>query len=252
MYHIVLCDDEKEILEELLGKVRKCFETRGIPAQYDCIADARALMERLPRERIDVLFLDIDMPYYSGMDIAGVVHAQNRDTLLVFVTSHDALVYQTFAYRPFGFIRKTHLDKELDALGERICRELLENTRELTVRNGRELVRVLLKDIVYMESEGNYLLLRLRASSSGAAGACLPEDGEGLLRIRETMGDMEDALGGKGFIRCHKGYLINGAYIERLGSGELALWDGAQRFLLPVGRSYEKEVRRKVTELLRV
>lgn len=253
MYHIVLCDDEKAILEELSGKVRKCFETRGIPAQYDCVADARVLMERLPRQRIDVLFLDIDMPYYSGMDIAGVLHEQNRDTLLVFVTSHDALVYQTFAYRPFGFIRKTHMDEELDGLGERICRELTENRRELAVRIGRELVRVLLKDIVYMESEGNYLLLRLRVSSPGAAAAAgAGENGEGMLRIRETMGDMEGALGGKGFIRCHKGYLINAAYIERLGSGELALWDGAQRWLLPVGRSYEKEVRRKVAELLRV
>lgn len=252
MYHIILCDDEKEILEELLGKVRKCFEARGIPAQYDCVTDARVLMERIRHARIDVLFLDIDMPYYSGMDIAGVLHERHRDTLLVFVTSHDALVYQTFAYRPFGFVRKTHMDEELDALGERICRELSDNKRELAVRKGQELVRVLLKDIVYMEAEGNYLLLRLRAPASCASAACAAEDGEGLLRIRETMADMEGALGGKGFIRCHKGYLINAAYIERLRSAELVLWDGEQRWRLPVGRSYEKEVRRKVTELLRM
>lgn len=247
MYHIVLCDDEKEILEELLGKIRRCFETRGIAAQYDCITDARRLMERISHERMDVLFLDIDMPYYSGMDIAGVLHEQHRDTLLVFVTSHDALVYQTFAYRPFGFIRKTHMDEELDALGERICRELSENTRELAVRKGQELVRVLLNDIVYMEAEGNYLLLRLRHAAS-----CGAQDGEGLLRVRETMADMEGALSGKGFIRCHKGYLINAAYIERLKSAEMVLWDGAERWRLPVGRSYEKEVRKKVMELLRV
>ncbi len=251
MYHIVLCDDEKEILEELLERVRKCFEARGISARYDGITDARVLMERMRCERIDVLFLDIDMPYYSGMDIAGVLYEQYRDTILVFVTSHDALVYQTFAYRPFGFVRKTHADEELDPLCGRICGELLENTRELAVRKGQELMRVLLKDIVYMEAEGNYLLLRVRASASGDAAACA-DDGEGLLRIRETMADMEGALSGKGFIRCHKGFLINAAYIERLGSAGVALSDGTRCWQLPVGRSYEKEVRRRVMELLRM
>lgn len=236
MYHVVICDDEKEILNDIYKKVRNCFNENNLSAKYTCFDDARELMECIRRERIDVLFLDIDMPYYSGMDIAGFVNEQEWKTILIFVTSHDALVYQTFAYRPFGFIRKTHMDEEMDELVKRIHRELLENQQELVIQKGQELIRVLLNDIIYIEAEGNYLMLRLKNSE---------------LRIRETMTNIESKLYDKGFIRCHKGYLINTGYIEKLKSTEVLMKLGNESMALPVGRSYEKDVRKRILEMLR-
>ena len=110
MYHIVICDDEKEILQELSEKIKEQFERKNISAEYSCVDDSRTLMELLQTEKVDVLFLDIDMPYFSGMDIAGWITENGLNTILVFVTSHDALVYQTFAYRPFGFMRNRGAD----------------------------------------------------------------------------------------------------------------------------------------------
>ena len=59
-------------------------------------------------------------------------------------------------------------------------------------------------------------------------------------------------LAPKGFIRCHKGYLVNPDYIETYKTNSLAIrgaGNGAME--LPVGRSYEKEVRRKIIESIR-
>ncbi|MDE7404666.1 MAG: LytTR family DNA-binding domain-containing protein [Lachnospiraceae bacterium] len=237
MYHVVICDDEKEILNDIYKKVRACFDENNMSAKYTCIDDARELMECIRRERIDILFLDIDMPYYSGMDIAGYVNEQEWKTILIFVTSHDALVYQTFAYRPFGFIRKTHMDEELDELAKRVHKELLENQQELVIQKGQELSRILLNDIVYIEAEGNYLVLQLRNDK---------------LRIRETMTNIENKLYGKGFIRCHKGYLVNAGYIEKVKSTEIQLKLGNESMALPIGRSYEKDVRKRILEILRL
>ena len=237
MYHVVICDDEKEILNDIYKKVRTCFNENNMSAKYACIDDARELMECIRRERIDILFLDIDMPYYSGMDIAGYINEQEWKTILIFVTSHDALVYQTFAYRPFGFIRKTHIDEELDELAKRVHKELLENQQELVIQKGQELSRILLNDIIYIEAEGNYLVLQLRNDK---------------LRIRETMTNIENRLYGKGSIRCHKGYLVNAGYIERLKSTEIQLKLGNESMALPIGRSYEKDVRKRILEILRL
>lgn len=237
MHHVVICDDEKEILNDICKKVQNCFNEIGISSKYTCLNDARELMERIQTERIDVLFLDIDMPYYSGMDIAGYVNEQEWKTILIFVTSHDALVYQTFAYRPFGFIRKTHMDEELDELARRVHKELLENQQELVIQKGQELNRILLNDIIYIEAEGNYLVLQLRNDK---------------FRIRETMTNIENKLYGKGFIRCHKGYLVNAGYIEKLKSTEIQLKLGNESMALPIGRSYEKDVRKRILEILRL
>jgi len=236
MYHIVICDDEKEILDDIQKKVRNCFEENNTLAQYTSIDDARKLMEYIQDEKVDVLFLDIDMPYYSGMDIAGYIKDQGLQTILIFITSHDALVYQTFAYRPFGFIRKTHIDQELDELVKRICDELLASKQELVIQKGQEIFRVLMKDIIYIEAEKNYLMLRTN---------------DEVIRIRETMSNIENELQGKGFIRCHKGYLIHAEYIEKLKNSEIVLRTGSESIAIPVGRSYEKEVRKKILEMLR-
>ncbi len=236
MFHIVVCDDEKEILEDILKKVRNCFDGNNISARYTGITDARKLMECIQSEKIDVLFLDIDMPYHNGMDIAGYINEQGFKTILIFITSHDALVYQTFAYRPFGFIRKTHLNQEMDELVKRVCKELLENKQELVIRKGQEIIRVLLKDIIYIEAEKNYLVIRTE---------------DDMLRIRETMTGVEKQLQGKGFIRCHKGYLVHAEYIEKLRNSEVILRADKESITLPVGRSYEKEVRKKILEMFR-
>ncbi|MBD5526687.1 MAG: response regulator transcription factor [Lachnospiraceae bacterium] len=236
MYHIVICDDEKEILDDILRKVRSCFDENDILARYTGFDDSRELMECIQSEKIDVLFLDIDMPYHNGMDIAGYINEHGLKTILIFITSHDALVYQTFAYRPFGFIRKTYIDQEIDELVKRVTRELLENKQELVFRKGQELIRVLIKDIIYIEAEKNYLMIR----------TC-----DEMIRIRETMTNALNELQGKGFIRCHKGYLVNADYIEKLRNSEVLLRAGDETIALPVGRSYEKEVRKKILEMLR-
>ena len=225
MYHIVICDDEKEILDDILRKVRNCFDENDISARYTGFDDSRKLMERIQSEKIDVLFLDIDMPYHSGMDIAGYINEHGLKTVLIFITSHDALVYQTFAYRPFGFIRKTYIDQEIDELVKRVNRELLENKQELVFRKGQELIRVLIKDIIYIEAEKNYLMIR----------TC-----DEMIRIRETMTNALNELQGKGFIRCHKGYLVNADYIEKLRNSEVLLRAGDESIARPVGRKSEK------------
>ena len=73
-----------------------------------------------------------------------------------------------------------------------------------------------------------------------------------MIKYRETMTNLEKELIDKGFIRCHKGYLIQGKYIVRLKSAEVELCCGTEESRwIPVGRSYEKEVKRKILESIR-
>ena len=236
MYQIAICDDESRILNNIYTKVRTCFEEQEIQAEYFCTEDSKTMMEYLRTKPVDVLFLDIDMPYFSGMDIAAYLNENKLQTILVFVTSQEALVYKTFAYRPFGFIRKTYMDEELNELTERIKKELNDRKQDLVISKGQEVIRILIQDIFYIEAEGNYLNVYTKNDT---------------IRIRETMTNMENELGRKGFIRCHKGYLINAEYVGKLRSSEIDLQCDGISQSVPVGRSYEKEVRRKIMEFIR-
>ena len=233
MYRVAICDDENEILNDISIRIKACFEEKDISAEYVCMNDPRKLMEFLQTEKVDVLFLDIDMPFFSGMDIAGYVNENGLQPLLVFVTSHEAVVYQTFAYRPFGFIRKTHIADELEELSARIKKELLDRKQELVIEKGQEIIRIPIRNIVYIESEGNYLNIYEKNTA---------------IKVRETMTNMENKLFGKGFIRCHKGYLIHIDYIEKFRTAEVEMRCEQEHKIIPVGRSYEKDVKKKILE----
>ena len=233
MIKVVVCDDEENILKDIAGVVENKLSERQVECSVQDINDARILLEEIKVNPIDVLFLDIDMPYYSGMDIASYISENNLSTMLIFVTSHDELVFKTFAYKPFGFIRKTHLNEEIDELIDRLTKEVEVRKQELVITRAGEIVKVPLCDISYIESEGNYLNIRTR---------------EELVRHRETMSNMENELKGKDFIRCHKGYLVNVNFIEKMKMSELIVKCGKEEVIVPVGRSYEKDVKKKIME----
>lgn len=237
MYQIAICDDERKILSDMHVKIEKSFADTGIEAIYFCTDDSAKMMEALQNKVFDVLFLDIDMPHISGMDIAAYLTENKLQTILVFVTSQDALVYKTFAYRPFGFIRKTYFEEELREVVERIEKEFLDRKQELTIKKGQELIRIFIQDVVYIETEGNYLNIVTT---------------NGVMKTRETMTNMEKELCRKNFVRCHKGYLVNMAYIARIKNGEIMLQWCEKNMLLPIGRSYEKDVRKKLIESFRM
>ena len=236
MYQIVVCDDEQRILDDISQKVKEQFNKENISVECISMNDSRLLIEHIENAHIDVLFLDIDMPYFSGMDIAGFINKNRLSTLIVFVTSHDALVYQTFEYRPFSFVRKSYIDEELEPLIKRIALELKERKEELVVSRGQEILRIPIKGIVFVEASGNYLNIRTDKEE---------------YKIRETMTSIEKELKCKGFIRCHKGYLVNCDYIVKVASGQLEVEYKGYVNVIPIGRSYEKDVKRSILEMLR-
>ena len=236
MLKVVVCDDEENILRDIAEIVENKLTERQIACDVNAINDARILLQELKENTIEVLFLDIDMPYYSGMDIASYISDNNLSTILIFVTSHDELVFKTFAYKPFGFIRKTHLEEEIDELVDRLSKELEVRKQELVVTKAGEIVKIPLCDISYIEADGNYLNIRTS---------------EEIIRHRDTMSNMENELKGKDFIRCHKGYLVNVNHIEKMKMSELMVKCGKEEAIVPVGRSYEKDVKKKIMESIK-
>lgn len=233
MYHIVVCDDEVTILNNIGTKIENEFFVRNVEVKKTLISDAHELQKLLEKENVDVLFLDIDMPHMNGMEIAGWIQEKKLSLLLVFVTSQDTLVYQTFRYQPFGFIRKSVFEDEIRDVVERLCEKLKYSQDFLVWQQNGENVKLDLKDISYTEADSNYVNVIAF---------------EKVYRFRDTLSALEKRLEGKGFIRIHKGFLMNGEKMHIMKSDSVEMEDGT---ILPIGRSYAEEAKKKVTMLLR-
>ena len=233
MMQIAVCDDEKRVLNEISSKVQNAFADINCPTEMFKTNNPFELLEHLKSNAVDVLFLDIDMPSLSGMDIAQFLMDNEIKTLLIFVTSHDALVYQSFKYHPFGFIRKSHFDEEIRTVVKEIVVELQKKSEYFTFKTNEGFFKILFSDILYFESESNYIHLH-----------CIDKQ----YRFRSTITSLEQEIASKGFIRTHKGFLVNQQHIFAIKGGDIELSD---RKLLPIGRTNRDSIKKTILRYMR-
>ncbi len=226
---IYLCDDESKIREE----IRECVEKYTPMAEITGFSSGKDLLEKLQQESCEILLLDIDMPEFSGMEVAARLTAWQVKPLLVFVTGHDELVYESFQYHPFGFVRKQFLEVELEKVLADCRKELELKQKHFNFRTMEGEVCLLLTEILYFESDANYVKVYTEQRE---------------YRFRSTIGAVETALGKDGFIRIHKGFLANQRAIRLFGTETVELTDGRS---LPVGKTYGESAKRQFMEYLR-
>lgn len=228
---IFVCDDEPQMLADIGKKVAECLPD----SEVRVFCAGRELLRCLETEPCDILLLDIDMPDITGLEIAGSLApgAGTRRPLLLFVTSHDELVYDSLQYHPFAFLRKSRLDQEIGAALTDCIQELEYREKHFYFRAEGNRVCLIQSDILYFEADGNYLKLFAKT---------------GWYRFRSTIAAVENALTAWGFIRIHKGFLVNQAAVRLLGAERAELSDGT---VLPIGQNYAKTAKEQLLRYMR-
>ena len=228
---IYLCDDERQILQDMAVRIRSMQPD----SQVRCFERSKDLWTALKAECCDVLCLDIDMPEISGLELAARMEELAARPLLVFVTGHDELVYDSLKFHPFGFVRKAYFAEEMEKLLMDCEEELGSREKHFSFQSGAERVRLPLQEILYFESDGNYVKLFARTGEP--------------YRFRDTLYSLEAALSADGFIRIHKGFLVNQKAVRVLRGNEAELENGVR---LPIGKSYAQETRSRLMRYMAV
>ncbi len=231
--HLILCDDDKVFLDKLETRIRGLCQKHGIAVEMERYDSSKKMLEGLKDlDTVPVFLIDIDMPEVNGFEVASFLKKWNRECCIGFVSNKDELVFQAFAYHPFFFIRKTHLDEELEPQLLELQKRMGVEVPKIELQTGRQVVEVALDTIWFVESEKNYLLFYREKDERGDA-----------IRARMKIAEAEKELEPHGFVRTHKGYLVNMDYVYRLRENEILLLNGKH---VPVSRSYLNQVRMKI------
>jgi len=225
---IAVCDDENKIVEEITSYIKKDFPMSEVRA-YSNGESFLAASE----ERPEVLLLDIDMPGISGMEVAAALTREKVSTLIVFVTAHDELVYDSFKYHPFAFVRKKFLEEELKTVLSDCEKQLVSRNKNFVFQNASKLVTLSQSDILYFEGQANYLAIHTTSDE---------------YKMRSTMAGVEKELEDSDFLRIHKGFLVNLEHIRVLKTEELELDNGT---VLPIGKSYSEAAKKSILKYMR-
>ncbi len=231
MIKIAVCDDDRDFSERMKLLIDQFFLTQSIDANVLIFHGGNCFLTA--NTDYNAVFLDIDMPDISGFDVAEQI---NNDTLIVFVTTHDELVYSSLKFRPFRFIRKAYLEEELsetlDAVQKEIVKRGAGEKFMLQTKNGEVLLNV--NEIEYIEIYGHWLRVHI---VSGDVLECY-----GSLSVLEEQLDRFD------FVRTHKSYLVNCRYIFSIQKNRIILDDRTE---IPLSRYKTDTVKSKFKNHLR-
>jgi DNA-binding LytR/AlgR family response regulator len=218
MLRIAICDDEFYFINEFSKLVKDRFENIEI---VDKFTNPKELLNS--NILYDVIFLDIDMPEIDGIEVAKAY--DKKDTLIVFVTNKEALVFDAYnSTNSFGFIRKNKMATDAQSVFNRLKTELL-NQRTLSVKNGSVITKVNFSDIIYIEKVVNKVLIHTKEQTYSTRG---------------TIAEVEQILKSSCFVRCHIGFIVNLDYISLITSKDIKLMNSES---IPLSRKNIKRVK---------
>ena len=124
---IAMCDDEAVFLQTYQRQISELLLEHNEICKIDTYTDTECFLEHCEKNVYDLIFLDIDMPEMSGIQLASKFRDNGVDTTLVFVSSHDDFVFETFRYNAYRFVRKNKLLSDTQEMISSFCASLKRN-----------------------------------------------------------------------------------------------------------------------------
>ncbi len=156
LMNIAVVDDDESELHCIEKAVIHAFQKRNVICTVQAFQSAKAMLRHQKTQPFDAVFLDIDMPDVNGMDAAEELNQLEHGTEIIFVTNHDELVYKAYRFKAMGFIRKKHMDFEIDEIIEILMSALSRKRKHLTFQDTGKTICIRLEDIIFIHSDDHY------------------------------------------------------------------------------------------------
>jgi two-component system LytT family response regulator len=237
MMRILIVDDEAPARDKLRRWLAEQDDVEIVGEAADGLAAAAAILKLSP----GVVFLDIQMPGLSGLEVAAQLEPEAAP-LVVFVTAFDEHAIKAFELDAVDYLLKPYdkdrLRKCLDRLrgrtagaanpAVRVARAQTASSERLLVPRGEGLQLIEAAAIHWLEADDNYVHIHTAREK---------------FMVRRTLADLLAQLGERRFVRIHKSVAVNLAEIEKLsplfkGDHEITLRGGT---VLRLSRRYKEE-----------
>ncbi len=223
----IIVDDDQMSCKILEGYVAKSSSLNLIGSFSDSV-EARNIITK--RKDIDLVILDIQMPEMDGFDF---INSLDYPPNIIIVTATEGYALKAFDFNVVDYLLKPitygRFCKAIDKTIRYYSRKEISPTgdEEIFIKKGSSLVKLKLKDIIYIEALENYVTLTTN---------------EDRFTIHFTMKAIENQLPSGVFIRVHRSFIINKSMIQAIKESSLDLIVGDTVKSIPVGKSFRESL----------
>lgn len=225
MYYVAVCDDEQSFLDMTRRTLFEIFEELGEQAAIRCFLSVEQL--RQSEEQFDLLLLDIMLGDDNGIEYAERLRSRGIETDIIFITSSPEFALAGYSVYPVDYLLKPINPQKLKETIKRCLRRgraepaLLVNSKEC----GR--IKVNLESITYCEVLRTNIIIHCKDERE--------------LTTIGTFSSFCSALPQPEFFRCHRSFVVNMKYVERIDRYKFTLSDGTE---VPIAKNSYSEAKK--------
>lgn len=177
---------------------------------------------------LDLVFLDIEMNDINGIEVAKKLKMRKDMPIIIFVSNREGLIHASLEVQPFYFVRKNHLDKDLD---NAFCLlSAIKFRSDSMVKIGKEILDA--KDIIYVESHSHNSIIHTK---------------NGEYQQRVSLEKVAMILTTYQCLRIHRSFVVNVKYIEKWCATKVIMANGIE---IEIGRKFQGVAKKKYQNML--
>ena len=195
MIKVIIVDDDelcRTIVEDLIKEVE----------DFNCVGvfeNALEAFKFLNDNKVDVIFLDVEMPKMGGMEL---LRNLKVNPLIVMITSHDEFALESYEYNVTDFLKKPVTAPRFFKTVQKIKKQInsdeslsfdSNNSEYVFIKTDAKLVQIRLDEILWIEALGNYMRLHTEDDKH---------------TVLSTMKEIEAKLPIKDFIRVQRSFIV--------------------------------------------
>ena len=218
-----------------LAVVKKYAKSSKHLQLLDSFTDAETGFDYLCKNKIDLLFLDVDMPGINGVELAS---ALIDSPMIIFITAHKGYAFESYEVDAIDFLLKPiNLDRFNKSVLKAVDFKNLKTpsltktpVEDIYVKSGYQSVKIALREIEYIESAGDYLKI-------------FTTNKQQYISTLMTMKKLLEKLPPDQFARVHKGFIISLSKVISINHKKVQLTN----MELPIGAAYKDFYNNKKT-----
>jgi two-component system response regulator AgrA len=188
--------------------------------------------EYIKTHRPNVFFLDIDFhAEKSGIELASIIHEKIEHAYIVFISQYTNLVFKSFKVRPFDFLPKPVSKDDLENVLLEIQKDkeksiYVDRPECLSIKIGNQIYQIPKQGIIFFEKFKN---------------KCIIHSVNKTIYCYQSLDMIFEKLEDPNFIRCHKSYIVNKTFIEKIDmpEKEIILHNGQKCY---IGGKFKKDL----------
>lgn len=233
MIRVAICDDMTVFLQSAKKMIQE-WPNQPDDLWIELFEDGDSLLDAHGANPFDIIFLDVVMPLFNGIETAAEIRKHDKTVKIVFLTSSPEFAVESYTVKADNYLLKPVDRHRLFQYLDELYADIVDNTKCIAVRDLSAIHRVELRNIEYIEAQGKHVLFSLCDGSTIKAtdpfytyeSQLLPEDG---------------------FLKCHRSYIVRVHRIDTYTQKEVKMHSGS---LIPISRGYHKPFENAYFDLL--